>query len=280
MKDILKKHGIKIGAALVVLVLIITLSANFLGSRRSFLESVLSFVTSPFEKGAAKVARGLEKIYDQMYRYDTLKAENDELKRRVAELEDQTRGYAAAISENDRLRTLLGLVTLKPDLELCSAPITAWTASNWACAFTISVSSGSDVKAGDCVIDEYGNLLGRVSSVGGATATVCCIIDPTFEAGGLVEGSDAPGVIGGDFSLMQSGLARLSYLSPDADILNGDSVLTSGKGGTVPRGLTVGTIRSVSEESSGLSRSAVITPYADLGSLSEVYVITAFEVGE
>ena len=128
-------------AALVVLVLIITLSANFLGSRRSFLESALSVITAPFEKGAAKVARRLESLYDQMYKYDTLKAENEELRRRVAELEDQARGYAAAISENDRLRTLLGLVSLKPDLELCSAPITAWTASNWACSFTISISS-------------------------------------------------------------------------------------------------------------------------------------------
>lgn len=46
--------------------------------------------------------------------------------------------------------------------------------------------------------------------------------------------------------------------------------------GVYPSGLVVGTVMSLEEDPGGLTRSAILTPAADLNTLSQVFVVTAF----
>ena len=47
-----------------------------------------------------------------------MEAENQELREKVAELEQQVRDAQVAVDENERLRVLTGLVEAQPDLPL------------------------------------------------------------------------------------------------------------------------------------------------------------------
>ena len=79
---------------------------------------------------------------------------------------------------------------------------------------------------------------------------------------------------------MGQGKLKMSYLPDSAQLVSGDEVLTSGKGGVYPSGLVVGTVDGVFTDPSGINRYAVVTPTAVLEDLTEVFIITDFDIVE
>ncbi len=71
-------------------------------------------------------------------------------------------------------------------MTLESAKVVAWTTSNWANSFTISKGTNADIAVGDCVITEYGVMVGQVTEVGSTWATVSTVIDLNTNIGALV----------------------------------------------------------------------------------------------
>ena len=79
---------------------------------------------------------------------------------------------------------------------------------------------------------------------------------------------------------MGQGKLKLSYLPENSDLIAGDLVLTSGKGGVYPSGLAAGHVEEVYTEASGMTRYAVIQPETDLDGLKQVFVIKSFDIVE
>ena len=75
---------------------------------------------------------------------------------------------------------------------------------------------------------------------------------------------------------MAEGSLRLSYLTEDASIVIGDTVETSGAGGVFPKGVMIGTVESVLPEENGISYYAVLKPFVDVETVTNVSVVTAF----
>ena len=181
------------------------------------------------------------------------------------------------------LQELLGFAQKHEDFVMEPAKITAWSSSNWSSSF--SISKGADnsehpVEVGDCVVTEYGALVGQVIEVGSSWSTVRTVIDSSIDVGALVGEAGSVGMCVGDFALMQQGLLKLTYLSENAQLVEGEAVLTSGKGTYIPQGLIIGYIRSVLSEASGQTLYGVVEPACDLGRLSQVFVITDFHIQE
>ena len=89
----------------------------------------------------------------------------------------------------------------------------------------------------------------------------------------LVERSRETGLVVG----RGSGVCELIYLDQDADVQEGDRILTAGLGGTFPKGLVLGTVtRVVRDETSGSAR-AIVAPAAHLSRLEEVLCIPSGE---
>ena len=103
------------------------------------------------------------------------------------------------------------------------------------------------------------------------------ILDPTSEIGAMVYGSGYMGVAQGDFELMGKGQLRMSYLSTDAVIRNGDRVLTTGSGDYYPQGLVIGEITDVALDQAGVDKYAVIEPAAEIDTLEQVFVIISYD---
>ena len=152
----------------------------------------------------------------------------------------------------------------------------SYDSSNWNSTFTISKGSNSGIEANMCVITETGYVVGIVTETGLNWSTVTSITDVDTEIGAVVFNSGDIGVAEGDFQLMEEGLLRLSYLPTDAELLNGDDILTSG-GELYPQGLVLGTIKDVLTEDSGINKYAVIEPAAKVEDLTQVFVVTYFE---
>ena len=63
-------------------------------------------------------------------------------------------------------------------------------------------------------------------------------------------------------------------------MLVGDLVVTSGLGGYYPPQLVIGTVESVFTGDDGLAQYAVVTPSMSLEDLTQVFVITSFDIVE
>ena len=174
----------------------------------------------------------------------------------------------------------MGLREKKRDLVFESATVTARSADNWESTLTISKGSGMGIAPGDCVVDDYGNLVGVVGEVGLNYATVVTVIDSSTNMGALLERTDDAAILEGDFALMGEGKLKLTYLPENTELMAGDQVLTSAMGGVYPSGLVVGHIEEVHTDESGMEQYAVLVPEADLAGVKQVFVITEFDIVE
>ena len=279
-KKFLKTKGLRLLGVVLAAVVVVGLIVGALGGKAGFLTNLDGILREPFQQASVTVTGWLESLYGNIYRYDSLRAENQRLREELAEATRDAREGREAVEENKRLRDLLDLSQRHSDFDLEAAKVVAFSASNWSSILTISKGEEAGIEPGDCVITEGGLLVGQVTEVGSGWATVRTVIDIDLSAGGYVSNSGATGMITGDFSLMQEGKTKLGYLMEGVSLFPGDTVLTSGKGGAYPAGLVVGTVEEVRTAAGGQETFGVITPACDLNNLLQVFIIKDLEVVE
>ena len=274
MSRFFRNNGGLLLLAAVLLTLVLALGAQILGFDP--VTSALEVLATPFRSASAAVSNWTQARYDRAFRYEELAAENEALRRRVAELERDAIAGQDAQRENERMKDLLGLAEARPELQYRDAAVVRRASSNWTSDLTIDRGASGGVENGDCVIDQNGYLIGVVTEAGVNSSRVTTILDPRLELGGRVARTDEDAILEGDFTLMQEGLLRLSFVSEEAKLVTGDQVTTSGLGGVYPRGLVAGAVRSIIVEEDGVSRYAQVEPAADIAGVQYVYVIVDY----
>ena len=274
MKRFFRDNGLLLVIIAALLAAVLAVGSSLLGADP--LTNLAELVATPFRGISSAVANWTQERYDRTFRYDQMEQTNEELRHRVSELEELEREYQDAIREKERLEDLLGLAEERPEFTYEDAQVTRRTTSNWESNLTIDQGSADGVEVDDCVIDQYGNLVGIVTEVGSNWSLVATVLDPSVELGGRVARTDDDAILEGDFTLMLEGQLKLSYLPGDTQLVSGDQVITSGLGGVYPAGLVVGEITGLFTEADGVSRYAQVKPAADLDSVRYVYVITDF----
>ena len=278
MKQFFRNNGALILIAAVLLAAVLAVGAFILGGDP--LADVLGVVTTPFRSLSSAAAEWVEDRYDRAFRYDALEESNEELKSRVADLEKLERDYEDAVRQNELYRELLGLAQKRSDFVFEEATVTQRTTSSWTRTATLNKGSKQDVEENDCVVDQYGNLVGIVTEVDYNSCVMSYITDAEVELGGRVARTDDAAILEGDFTLMLDGRLKLSYLPEDTELISGDQITTSGLGLVYPAGLVVGTIESIHTEANGLDRYAVVKPSADLEGQKYVFIIKEFDMVE
>ena len=274
MRQFFRNNGGLLVVAAVLLAAVLALGASILGYDP--VTGAFELLTTPFRAASAAVANWTQDQYDRSFRVQELEEENEALRQRVAELERDAIAGQDAARENERMKDLLGLAEERPELQYRDAAVVRRASSNWTADLTIDRGAASGVEAGDCVIDQYGYLVGVVTEADLNSSVVTTILDPTLKLGGRVARTDEDAILEGDFTLMQEGLLRLSFVSEEAKLVTGDQVTTSGLGGVYPPGLVVGSVRTLYVEEDGVSRYAQVEPSADIAGVQYVYVIVDY----
>ena len=275
MRKFFRTAGFVILAAL-VLVVGITLVGHFTKGT-STAARAFQTAAAPLESLITRGVRQVERFRDYARGYDELLAENEALKAQIADMEEEVRLSEAANLENDRLRDALGLRQEHPDYDLLDAKIISWSSSNYASSFNLDKGTAEGVENGDCVVTASGFVVGVVTEAGTFTCAVRTLIDPQAAMGATVHSTELSALAEGDFSLMTEGRLRLSYVFEGVLLETGDTVLTSGAGGVYPAGLVIGKITDVGVEADGYGQFGVVTPSAELKSLTQVFIIRNFE---
>ncbi len=280
MKEYLKKNGIRLGVVILAVVLVALLAGRVLGGRADFLTNAIVTVREPIRQAASSVADWLDGIYGYLFEYEQLKAENESLKIQLAEAKEEARAGKDALDENERFRNLLGFAEKHSDYVFESARIVSWSASNWGSSFTINKGEKNGIEVGDCVVNEYGALVGQISELGESSATVRTLIDVDTSIGALVGADGSAAMLMGDYTLMRQGQVKVTWLTEGAQLFLEDDVLTSGSGGLIPQGIVIGSVASIQSEAGGQTEYGIINPAVDLDTLVQVYIIKEFDVVE
>ena len=280
MKEYLKKNGIRLGVVILAVVLVVLLAGRVMGGRADFLTNAIVTVREPIRQAASSVADWLDGIYGYLFEYEQLKAENESLRIQLAEAKEEARSGKDALDENERFRNLLGFAEKHSDFVFESARIVSWSASNWGSSFTINKGERNGIEVGDCVVNEYGALVGQISELGESSATVRTLIDVDTSIGALVGADGSAAMLMGDYTLMRQGQVKVTWLTEGAQLFLEDDVLTSGSGGLIPQGIVIGSVASIQSEAGGQTEYGIIDPAVDLDTLVQVFIIKEFDVVE
>ena len=270
---------IRVVLVLAALAALITIGSMFLwpGKAGAF-NNAVSLVVNPVKNGVTLLVNKAERLYDYLFGYELLQAQNEQLQEELANMNQDIRDAQTYKAENERLRSLENLTDKHTDYQLEIANVVSWGGSGYGSTMTISQGSSVGMDTGMCVITETGQVIGIITEVGTNWATVTTILDTTSEIGAYIFGSGYSCIAQGDFTLMKEGNLRASYLSSSATIRNSDQLLTSGDGDIYPPGLVIGTVTDVGDDETNVAKYAVITPTVKIDKVEQVFVIKSYDI--
>ena len=120
----------------ILLAVILAVGSNLTGKNTS--NSVVQGVLAPFRTAASYLTDQAEQIYNYMFEYETLLAENQKLKEQLSKVEDDARRADSVSRENDRLRAMLEFIELNPEYDYAEGYIISWSSNDWSSTFTIN----------------------------------------------------------------------------------------------------------------------------------------------
>lgn len=269
----------RIRAVLIISLLIAALLGIASGlTGKNIPQIVLQSVLTPLRTGANAVAGQAQQLYDYIFRYEALEAENEALKEELAQLQEDAREADFLQREIDRLKELLKLKSANEDYELVDGYIIARSSLDWVDTLTINRGTAAGIQVGMCAITENGEVVGLVSEVGPNYAVVKTILDPSIQISATITNTGYSGMVTGGYASGLEEMLRMDYLSTLAQIRNGDEVVTAGS--TVyPRNLILGYITDAGYNDTGIARYAILQPAADIDSLEQIFILTAYELG-
>ena len=263
-----KTHYVVLGS-----VLLLTLIAlNLPGGKSARLKQTVGGLFLPLFGLANSTEQLVKKSADNLVPRSELLRQNENFRRENQELKLRLKQAEQIQFEDARIRQFLGWQPRAP-WKLKLANVVLREPSNWWKTIQIDLGSRDGLRENLPVLTTDG-LVGRISSVSLTRSQVVLVGDPNCRVSALIE-NDARdnGVILTADSPIEKTLVDLGYLSHNAVLSPGQNVVTSGLGGTYPKGIPIGKVVDFRPVEFGLYTEARVKLAANLSALEEVWVL-------
>jgi len=253
----------------ILLIAVTSINSSFLMPLRTG----VGYVLVPLQSGVNAVGTS---VYNRMRDFSSLKAaqeENAGLTSRVAQLTEENTRLQSEVYELSRLRELYQLDQEYMQYEKVAARIIAKDSGNWFQVFRINKGSADGIQV-DMNVMAGGGLVGIVTDVGANYATVRTIIDDDSNVSGMSLRSGDTCNVSGNLTLYQEGRIGLDHIKKEADIQEGDKIVTSNISDVFLPGIFIGYAADLTTDANNVTKSGYIIPVAQFDNLQEVLVIT------
>ena len=269
MKFLIKNKKLFIGFFIILCIVLGLISFNRISP--SLFERTFGFVITPIQSALTSSSKWIEQKINAFSNINELEKENEELKIQL-ELKNQEINRLQQLErENEKLSELLDASSRYGQYSTITSNIIARDPGNWYENFTIDKGSNDGIEK-NMVVLAFGGLVGKVEEVGPNYAKVSSIINGTYSVSSKTLRTDDEGFVKGDIS--NKGILKMDYIDKDAEIKEGDEIVTSHLSEIYPAGITVGYVTEVHLESNNkLSKTATIKPAVDFKHLEKVLVI-------
>ena len=243
------------------------------------LRTGVGYFLIPIQSGVNKV--GIT-IYDELTDYASLKSaldENKKLQEEVAQLTEENNRLVSDQFELRRLRELYNLDQEYLQYEKTAARVIAKDSGDWFQVFRIDKGADDGIQE-DMNVMAGGGLVGIVTDVGANYATVRAIIDDDSNVSGMSLRTGDTCNVSGNLTLYQDGRLGLDHIKKEADIQEGDKIVTSNISDIFLPGILIGYASGLTTDANNVTKSGTIIPVADFDNLQEVLVITQLKNGD
>lgn len=234
----------------------------------------VSLVLSPFQQTAAWIGGQLDYVTSTIWDIATAHEQNKLLRNEVEQLRIQNLEASEAMAENERLRTMLGYRQMTTQFDLVAARVIGRESATWSRMIVINRGQKDGVDV-DMVVVTADGLVGHIVEAGWNTSKVQLILDPRSSVGTIVQRAESrvAGIVQGDMN--NPTMPQMVNIAKNADVVEGDVIVTSGFGGIYPKGIVVGRVSSIENDAGGLLKIGLLETAVDFQKLEDVMVITA-----
>ena len=198
-----------------------------------------------------------------------LQRDNDQLRRQELLDSAALQVGKSLESENQHLRQLLGLRERLPRAFI-AAEIVYSNRDPFTRRVVVDRGFQHGVRAGQAVVDEAG-VVGQVTRVFPWVSEVTLVTD---KEQAIPIQSVRSGLRGVTFGIGYDGALELRFMPVNADIQNGDLLVTSGIDGTYPPGLPVAVVSNIERNAAYAFARITCTPAASVTTFGQVLIVS------
>ncbi len=263
----------------IIIVICCLLAGGFLssalGHNETVQSSVFGVVLEPFNFVAQKISDGLDKAVGAVKGDSSYEKKIEELENEVGDLRSQLVDCQNLKNQNDLYKEFLELKEEHKDYEFVEASVIGRDNADIYGSFTLNQGSATGIKEGDAVL--YGKyIIGVIDKAYPTYSVVRTVLDPELNISAYEIVSGEISYVTGNAKLAKDGKCKFANLSSTTNVTYGSIICTAGISGTVPKGLIVGTVEEISDETTDISSYAVITPGVEIDDVASCFVLTGF----
>lgn len=233
---------------------------------KSGVERITISLIAPFQMIFSRSLMAMEGVWKEYFATVSAAKEYPRLKKETARAMDIINRCKELEQENSRLRKFIRFQDLEKEI-VVAAKVIGRDPSPWFRTIMIDKGARDGLTKGLPVLVSEG-VVGQVVTVARRYSLVLLVTDRNSAVDALVQTSRARGVVKGN----DSELCLFRYVLRKNKIEPGEMIISSGLDGVFPKGLRVGWVVDLKENSSQLFQEITIKTCVDFDKLEEVLV--------
>lgn len=265
-KDLLSRLLI-VGVILLLLIIAFDVRTSTISQR---VQGVTREILAPIQKWSTDTMIWWRDAFETIRSFQLLKEENAELKEHNTLLLQAYSRLEAVEAENERLRSNLEYKKTNPQYEIIIAKIIGWPLAGRGGNFILGLGQKDGINQDMVAVTPLG-VLGKIVNVTENTAELMLLTHELSFVGARVMPGGYLCVVNGQGAEISD--LELTFLATEAEISVGDKVFTSGLSDFYPEGLSIGHIKEIQTETTGMHKTAIVEPTVSFSALFEVMVL-------
>jgi len=220
----------------------------------------------PLQGFFTKISLGTVKVKDKYIALVNLEQQNEQQRQKIAKLQEQLDEYSSAYARNRFLETALEFKQ-QNTFPKCMARVVGKDPSFWFQTLIVDRGQNDGVVTGMVARTSQG-VVGQVVQVSDNYSKILLANAPSSAIDAIVQNSRVRGILKG---AGEQGYI-LHYVLKNAEVKEGDKIVTAGIGGVFPSGITLGTVSKVHSKHRGMFLDIVVKPAVDFSRLEFLFI--------
>jgi len=237
------------------------------------LENALLFLVKPVSSRLYTWGAGINSSYAENREKAELLSEINHLQQETNTLVIQDSHWREVEAENQKLRNQLNFISgnkFKVVLANIIAKEESFSVTEDNRDLIIDKGEKDGLHPDYGVLSPDGAIIGKIIEVSDVSSRICLITSPGCQLAASLQNEDkTKGITNGNLGLT----INMNYIPQLEKIALGDTVITSGLGGNIPRGLVIGKVSEIKSESNEVWQAATIEPLVNLNDLTVVSIV-------
>ena len=234
---------------------------------RQIMAYSFSYISSPIRRSISESSLSSNRFFSGVREFVSLQKQNKELSKKIKDLNLDKSKLKELEIENENLKKQLGFIQEHKELSLIPAKIIGREPTSFLDYIIIDKGSDEGVREGNAVVSD-GFLIGKISEVEKNQSRITLITSKDSIVQAMLQISRVRGVLKGGLSGI-----TMESIPQDVEVSNNENIITSGLGGDMMQGLSIGEVVSQQSSKAEIFKTLSVRSLVDFTKLELVFII-------